>query len=46
MGDGMSAMPALLFFIVGALMVMSANLLVQGRKSGWLLSLLVAASGC
>ena len=39
----LSAMPAMLFFIMAALMVTSADRLSQGRRSGWWLSLLIAA---
>jgi len=39
----MTGMPALFFFLVAVVMAVSANLLIQRRKLGWLLSLLAAA---
>jgi len=42
-GGNMTGMPALFFFLVAVVMAVSANLLIQRRKLGWLLSLLAAA---
>lgn len=42
-GGNPNGMPALFFFLIAVVMAISANLLIQRRKLGWLLSLLAAA---